>query len=207
MPTYPQAKPSAYPPVRKPAPYKPSGRQPPHLALREGLKQVDDPYEPGRQREVPVNRHVDVLENELARKRIDTADYAAGQRLKRAYERLPAASSGSNWRGGSRPGPIEARNRKEDRHIDAMMAVEELEAEAKEHIGKDMLRMLQLVLRDGLTFTEIAARAAHHGSTATVAQVADRFRWSLRCLANKLAAVGPDRGRIVASRVDPEVNS
>jgi hypothetical protein len=47
-----------------------------------------------------------------------------------------------------------------------------------------MLGMPRLVLRDGLTFTEIATRAQARGSRAQVAQVADRFRWSLQCLAD-----------------------
>jgi hypothetical protein len=47
-----------------------------------------------------------------------------------------------------------------------------------------MLKMLQLVLRDGLNFSEIAARSQARGSRATMAQVADRFRWSLQCLAD-----------------------
>jgi hypothetical protein len=55
-------------------------------------------------------------------------------------------------------------------------------------IGSSMLRMLQLVLGDRLTFTERA-----EGLARQVAQVADRFRWSLNCLADGWAARGRAR--------------
>jgi hypothetical protein len=54
-------------------------------------------------------------------------------------------------------------------------------------IGSSMLRMLQLV-RPADLYREIPARAQQRGSRATVAQVADRFRWSLNCLADGWAA-------------------
>jgi hypothetical protein len=57
-------------------------------------------------------------------------------------------------------------------------------------IGSSMLRMRQLV-RPADLYREIPARAQHRGSRATVAQVADRFRWSL----NSLTAGPPSRAR------------
>jgi hypothetical protein len=46
--------------------------------------------------------------------------------LQPAYERLPHPS-GSNWQGGDRIDPVQARNLREDRHLDAMREVERLE--------------------------------------------------------------------------------
>jgi hypothetical protein len=65
--------------------------------------------------------------------------------------------------------------------IDALRAIERLEEEARRVIGSSMLRMLQLVLGDRLTFTERSLPGRRRGAPRQVAQVADRFRWSLNC--------------------------
>jgi hypothetical protein len=111
----------------------------------------------------------------------------------RAYERLPAAASGSNWQGGDRIDPVQARNLREDRHLDALRQVELIKAEACRVIGTSGVAFLSRILRDGLTFTEVAACAAARGSRADVAKVADRFRWLLAELADGWAARGRER--------------
>jgi hypothetical protein len=63
-----------------------------------------------------------VLERELSNRRISEEAAAAGRRLQRAYERLPAPP-GSNWQGGDRIDPVQARNLKEDRMLDAVREI------------------------------------------------------------------------------------
>jgi hypothetical protein len=75
--------------------------EPPSLNVRTAIGAVDDPYTPGARVQVTIHRNVDPLENELSRGRISEAAYLAGCRLKRAYERLPAAPNRSNWQGGT----------------------------------------------------------------------------------------------------------
>jgi hypothetical protein len=106
------------------------------------------------------------------------------------------APSGSNWRGGDRIDPVQARNLKEDRTLDALRAVELLEAEACRVIGTSGVAFLSRILRDGLSVTELAARTSARGSSADTRQVGARFRWLLEELAEAWAAKGPARGLI-----------
>jgi hypothetical protein len=133
---------------------------------------------------------VDVLENELSRGRISHA----GPRLKRAYERLPAAANCSNWQGGDRIDPVQARNLKEDRALDALRAIQVLEERAAGVIGSSGVAFLSQILRDGWTFTELAARTSARGSRADVSRMRDRFRCLLAELADAWAA-GPEGRR------------
>jgi hypothetical protein len=72
--------------------------------------------------------------------------------------------------------------------IDALRAIERLEEEARRVMGSSMLRMLQLVLGDRLTLPRDPCPGAAEGLARQVAQVVDRFRWSLNCLADGWAA-------------------
>jgi hypothetical protein len=54
--------------------------------------------------------------------------------VQRAYERVPHPS-GSNWQGGDRNDPVQARNLREDRALDALRAIEKLEEQARRIIG------------------------------------------------------------------------
>jgi hypothetical protein len=166
----------------------------PSLNIRTAIGAVDDPLERGKKLAATVNRNVDVLEWEYSHRQIDEAAYQAGRLLKRAYERLPTAPGGSNWRGGDRIDPIEARNAKEDRHLDAMQAVERLEGQAAKVVGWSGVALLRLVLRDGMTFKDIALRAAQPRARGRAfRKVADRFRWLLAEIAEGWAAKGQDR--------------
>jgi hypothetical protein len=166
----------------------------PSLNIRTAIGAVDDPLERGKKLAATVNRNVDVLEWEYSHRQIDEAAYQAGRLLKRAYERVPGAANGSNWRGGDRLDPITARSLKEDRHIDAMKEIERLERLAATEVGWSGVALLRLVLRDGLKFKDITLRAAAKGSRASVPQVADRFRWALAEAADPIrAAKGQDR--------------
>lgn len=177
------------------APTPPAGYlgAPASLNIRTRVGAVSDPAEPHRRHQATIHTNVDVLERELAHDRISEAACAAGRELKRAYERLPTAASGSNWRGGDRIDPIEARNLKEDRHLDALAAVEAIEARAARVIGSSGVFFLRRVLRDGLTFGELAASSQARGSRADVAGVAFHFRKLLADLADGWAARGPER--------------
>jgi hypothetical protein len=83
---------------------------------------------------------------------------------------------------------VQARNLKEDRHLDALRQVELIEEEACRVVGTSGVAFLAGILRDGLTFTEVAARAAARGSRADVSKVGDRFRWLLEQLADGWSA-------------------
>jgi hypothetical protein len=172
----------------------------PSLNVRTAIAAIHDPIERGGMILATVNRNVDVLENELSHGRIDQAAYEAGRTLQAAYERLPTAASGSNWRGGDRIDPVEARNLKEDRTIDALDDVADLEARARLVIGSSGVNFLSLILRDGLSLGQLAARGQSRGSRADVAGVANHFRRLLRYLAEGWAAQGPDRARIRSDR-------
>jgi hypothetical protein len=165
----------------------------PSLNIRTAVGSVDDPLERGKKLAATVNRNVDVLEWEYSHRQIDEAAYQAGRLLKRAYERVPAAANGSNWRGGDRLDPITARSLKEDRHIDAMTEIERLEGLAAKQVGWSGVALLRLVLRDGLKFKDITLRAATRGSRANVPQVADRFRWALAEAADPILATQRNR--------------
>src|SRR5262249_55799388 len=140
-----------------------------------------------------VNRDVDVLEMELAHGRIDEAAYHAGRALRRAYERLPAAASATNWRRGDRIDPLSGQSHFVERLDDAVRAVADMEERARRVIGRSGVNFLARILRDDLSFAELAARGAARGSRADVARVADRFRWLLAELADGWGAKGRER--------------
>jgi hypothetical protein len=147
--------------------------KPPNNRVRTKVGAVPDPRERGKASLATVNRDVDVLRDRACPPPDRSGGYLAGRALKRAYERLPAASSGSNWRGGDRVDPVAARDRKEDRTLDAIAAVEALEARAREVIGHSGVAFLSRILRDGWSFAELAARGQAKGGRGDIARVAD----------------------------------
>jgi hypothetical protein len=173
------------------APVPPAGLgSPPSHRVRTAIATIDDPMDAGRKQLATVNRDVDVLENELSHRRIDHAAYMAGQELRRAYERLPAAASGSNWRGGDRIDAVAAQSAFVERLDDAARAVAAVEERARRVIGASGVAFLSRVLRDGMTFGQLATLAGRRGSPANVAQFGDRFRWLLGELADGWSAKG-----------------
>jgi len=165
----------------------------PSVKVRTKVGTVDDPMEAREKHLATINRDVDVLETEHSHRRIDHAAYRAGRALKRAYERLPAAASGTTWRGGDRVDPVAARDAFVDRLDDAVRAVAAIEERARHVIGASGVVFLARILRDNWTFAELAARGEARGSRADVARIADRFRWLLAELADGWAARGNER--------------
>jgi hypothetical protein len=93
----------------------------------------------------------------------------AARRFVASATRLDKSSS-PNWLQADRIDPIQARNLKEDRTLDAARAIGRLEEEARRGIGSSMRRMLQLVLGDRY---RDPCPGQQRGSRATVAQVAE----------------------------------
>jgi hypothetical protein len=166
---------------------------PPSLRVRTKIGEIADPMEGGKTHLATINRDVDVLETELAHRRIEEAAYRAGRMLKRAYEWLPAAASGTNWRGRDRIDRVTAQENLLDRQADAVRAVAAIEQRARVVIGQSGVAFLSRILRDGWSFAELAARGQGKGSRVDVARVADRFRWLLTELADGWAAKGKER--------------
>jgi hypothetical protein len=199
--------------MRKPASGRPAGRRPnfgrygdnrarlpaaglglpPSRNVRTTVGAIDDPMEEDKKLFATIHRDVDVLETELSHRRIDEPAYRAGRALKRAYERLPAATSITNWRRGDRIDPLTGQGQFVERLEDAVRAVAELEERARRVIGQSGVSFLARILRDGWSFAELAARGAARGSRADVARVADRFRWLLAEVADGWAAKGKER--------------
>lgn len=145
--------------------------------------------EPELRLQATVHRNVDVLEWEHSHGRLDEAAYLVGRQLKRAYERLPAAACTSNWQGGDRVDGASAQGVIIERMHAAARHVHVIERRAAQVIGQAGVTFLALILRDGMTFADIAARDPH-ASRATTTRVADRFRWLLAQLATGWAARG-----------------
>lgn len=147
---------------------------------------------------VAVNRDIDVLENELAHRRIDGAEYQAGRALQRAFE-IESTIGSTNWRGASSHDP----RQKEDAiaaRIDSAIAQRQA---AEAVIGTSGVAFLQPVLLHGLGFAEYARRSQAKGSRADTARVADHFRRLLKYLAEGTGATGPRHSRIRSWR-DPD---
>src|SRR5262245_14259279 len=166
---------------------------PPGHNVRTTVGVVDDPMEQGQKLLATIHRDVDVLETELAHRRIDEPAYRAGRALKRAYERLPAATSTTNWRRGDRIDPLTGQGQFVERLEDAVRAVAEIEERARRVVGQSGVSVLAGILRDGWSLAELAAGGKARGSRADVARVADRFRWLLAELADGWAATGRER--------------
>jgi hypothetical protein len=165
----------------------------PSLNIRTAIGAVDDPLERGKKLAATVNRGVDVLEWELSHHQIDQAAYEAGRLLQRAYERMPTAANGSNWRGGDRIDPVTAQDGMSQRITDAGLAIRAIESRAETVIGQAGVAFLARILRDGWSFAELASRGAAKGSRADTKDVAKRFRWLLTALADGWAAKGRAR--------------
>jgi hypothetical protein len=199
--------------MRKPVSSRPGGRRPnfgrygdsrarlpaaglgvpPSHNVRTTVGAIDDPMENDKKLLATIHRDVDVLETELSHGRIDEPAYRAGRALKRAYERLPAATSVTNWRRGDRIDPLTGQGHFVEQLEDAVRAVAALEERARRVIGQSGVSFLARILRDGWSFAELAARGQARGSRADVARVADRFRWLLGELADGWAAKGKER--------------
>jgi hypothetical protein len=166
---------------------------PPSRNVRTKVGAVDDPLEQEKKLFATINRDVDVLETELAHHRLDEAAYRAGRTLKRAYERLPAATSATNWHRNDRVDPLTGQGAFVERLDEAVRDVAIIEERARRVIGQSGVVFLARILRDGLSFAELAARGAAQGSRADVARIADRFRWLLAELADGWSAKGRER--------------
>jgi hypothetical protein len=91
-------------------------RKKPTLALVElGTRIIDDPYEPGAKLEAVVNLRESPLDRWHDRDQIDGAQFAAGERFRRAWERAAIGGAKAfDWRrpvvdGGKPPEPVEDR--------------------------------------------------------------------------------------------------
>jgi hypothetical protein len=189
-----------------------SARLPGQLAVSRSARAVpttvgvvQDPYDPKGKILVTVHRRVDVLEEELANRRIEPADYHTGRKCQAIFERA-AGRSGPSWNlEPSRSDPVIARELSMIYGLDNARAVEALMLDIAKVIGIVGTRRLRSLL-EGATFAEMAAARGKSGARA-VHGVAQQFRWDLEDLTRAWAAKGVrKKGAAYVSREDAAPN-
>ena len=160
------------------------------LGVELGAAVIDDPFAPGEKIEAAVNRRVDILADELARKRISKAAFMTGREIQAVFER--AASLGMparDWMGGDRVDAAAAHEKTIIKSIDAAEAVKREMVRLTAAVGEVGARFLREIVADGVSFSAYAERRGRGGERGT-AYVADRFRAMLEELTEFRAARG-----------------
>jgi hypothetical protein len=169
------------------------------LNARTVVGAVVDPWGNGRDRHlVTVNRRVDILEDEHAHGRISQAAYLVGREIQREFERYRGPTGGGQWCMGDR---IDAARRAHEAvlsTIDVARRVLRLMHKLRRILGVVDAPIVQKILGEGKTYTEIAFMRIPAVSRAMpcdvgryeVAYIAQRFRDALETLANEFAAKG-----------------
>jgi len=143
-----------------------------------GVKNVDDPYEPGRSMRAQFNVRHDALENEYARKRISLTAYMAGRVYQGTWddnreaaefcmERISRIFSANDI-------PIIL-------GIDKAKRVNELRSQAKILLGPDRERLVNKILSDNKGIEEVALENGYSGTKQRY-YVGETFRQSLEIL-------------------------
>lgn len=177
-------------PRRRRPPARPRTLTARELEMEFGEKIVQAPWEAGAQECVKVNRRVDVLEEELANRRIGLSQYETGRIVQAVFERASGARLGSGgWNaGGSRDQTIA-------HELAIIYAIEDAETiqryvrRIERAIGVVGTRFLRAILAERTSLKSYAAARGKSGERG-LAQVAGHFRLLLEGLDEAWAARG-----------------
>ena len=148
-----------------------------------------DPGSPGGRIVVTVNRHVDVLEDELSHNRIDEAEYQVGRIAQFAFERARGKVGTSNWQGASRVDAYTAKELAVMHNIENAERITRMIEWWRRELGRIDANILERVLGEGKSYAEVAALQGKGGDRGA-RYIANRFRDALKALAELKSAKG-----------------
>jgi hypothetical protein len=151
--------------------------------------QVADPGSPGGRIVVTVNRHVDILEDELSHNRIDEAEYQVGRIAQFAFERARGKVGTSNWQGASRVDAYTAKELAVMHNIENAERITRMIEWWRRELGRIDANILERVLGEGKSYAEVAALQGKGGDRGA-RYIANRFRDALKALAELKSAKG-----------------
>jgi len=179
----------------------------PHIAM----KQVDDPWEPGKTIVVPTNVHESPVEILRSKGRIDLIQYAAAEKFRRIYERSQISPlKGMNIMkepvdgGGGSPDLI---------NQNSIQAQKEL-AKLERRISQDRMRMLRAVVGEGTSITEISKRhpflktlyAMGHTTGELIGAINDLVSyWDMRVIGNNGSTVADRHSTVTGPQKEWEI--
>lgn len=163
----------------------------PSLNVRHGLAAVPDPYpNPTRDPKLPrerllvtVNQRVDILEDDLSRKRISAGAYAVGRLLQGIYERSNGSRTGATtWEMKDRGDAAYAHEAAIIRSLENAGDAVHYSALVAKFVGLADAQLVRLVLCERCSFASIAAAKGAPGERGAW-YYARRFRDALEELA------------------------
>lgn len=141
------------------------------------------PGDPPRRIQATVNRRVDLLEDELAHKRISDAAFNEGRRMQATFEAaegVRAQESAGKIDGGNR---ALARERMMHARIEAARDVRDLMEKASVLVGRVVAQQLRRVIAEGWRWRDLLTAEGKQPTRRNIADVAGRCREALETLA------------------------
>ena len=153
---------------------------------------IPDPYNPGGRRILAtINVRTDLLELELAHRRISQAAFLVGRDIQNMLERATHTGAGNQWNSGDR---VDQYQRKEEQIIGQFEMARRIEAHAawmRRCLGHDNIdcKIIRNILGDQMSYGACAVLHAKKGDRGA-RYIAQRFRDALEALATAQAAKG-----------------
>lgn len=153
---------------------------------------VEDPYpDPHTGRKIrlvaAVNRRTDILEDERSRGRISHEAHQMGRKAQSIFEAASRATGGGQWMQGGRVDVDHAKELAIHRSLEAARKIQAFMRYLRSTLTASQAISIVRVLRDGMSFRELAAAHGKFSKRGT-AQKAAEFRNALEVLAKESGA-------------------